>query len=118
MSQRINTHQLASATYNANGNSAALPNESLYEAPEKMVLLVNVGSAPTGTTPTLTVSIDVSPDGGTTWFPSGLTTTALNAAGQYRVVGSDLIEGTYRVKWVVGGTTPSFTNVTIWVVFQ
>lgn len=90
-------------------------------------------TAASGTTPTMHVFLQGSPDGGTTWYDvpcdMALTTnaaganvaakttnrningdTAISAAGtkcngRFRGLGYDTI----RLAWVIGGTTPSFT---------
>lgn len=78
-------------------------------------------TAVAGTTPTLNCFVDVSDDGGTTWYQAAqlgpaniasvpaapfssqylLTMAAANANGAFG--------DTYRVRWTIGGTTPSFT---------
>lgn len=81
--------------------------------PETIQLFVNCTAA-SGTSPNLVVSLEVSPDGGTTWYPS-VAATALTAAGQKTITASVYTANTtpitriYRVKWTITGTTPSFT---------
>ena len=76
---------------------------------ELIALFVNI-TAISGTSPTLTVKIQESPDG-TQWNDTGLTTTALNATGATRVaatVGQKLSKFVRAVA-TVAGTTPSIT---------
>jgi hypothetical protein len=82
---------------------------SAYEA---LAILVNA-TAVSGTTPSLTPFLQISPDGGTTWFgtasgPAG--GTAMTATGQqYIGVGANYLGGVARLAYTVSGTTPSFT---------
>jgi hypothetical protein len=68
-----------------------------------------VTSSVTGTTPTLTVALEVSPDGGSTWFEEDRIPVVITGNGTVRYafdcVGAEL----GRWRYDVGGTTPSFT---------
>lgn len=96
---------VASAARTATGQSAAL---QAGGAP--VVNLMLVCTAASGTTPSLTLSVEWSPDGGTTWctadtadaFTAITTTTKL--ARRFTAKSN-----TYRVVWTISGTTPSFT---------
>lgn len=96
-----------------------------------LVLLSTV----TGTTPTLTAQLQVSPDGGTTWLNYGPASTAVTATGNTilfdvyptneTVAGATpaalttgatqtvqingVLPRTWRLNYTIGGTTPSFT---------
>lgn len=79
-----------------------------YHAAEALRAYLDVTAA-SGTTPTLDVKIEDSPDGGTTWFTvasfaqkTGITRDVLNVVS--KAFGDRL-----RVTWTIGGTTPSFT---------
>lgn len=67
-------------------------------------------TAVSGTTPTLDLSVEWSADGGTTWFTSQPAdtftqlTAAANVAKSFQVKARHL-----RIRWTIGGTTPSFT---------
>lgn len=68
---------------------------------------INV-SAVSGTTPSLTVKLDLSADG-VTWAPGAAgTPAAITAAGTYYVA-SPNPGAQVRASWTVSGTTPSFT---------
>ncbi|HLJ67751.1 MAG TPA: hypothetical protein VKX16_10375 [Chloroflexota bacterium] len=107
-----------SAAYTANGTSAT---QQPPPSASELLFLLRL-SAVSGTTPTLNVYVDVSDDGGTTWFqaaqlgPSNiaaapannpypstylLTMSPGNANGSWG--------DTYRIRWVITGTTPSYT---------
>lgn len=95
-------------------------------------ILVSMGAV-TGTTPTCTIKVQGSTDGGTSWFDiPGATTAALTATGLYGITiypGLPTLAGTtttgttatisavlprtWRVVWTIGGTTPSFTITAI-----
>jgi hypothetical protein len=73
------------------------------------VLEVNV-SAASGTTPTLDLTVEWSPDGGTTWYKADTPDAFTQITAAKQVVKSFTLKGTsYRVVWTIGGTTPSFT---------
>ena len=76
---------------------------------DELVLHIYVTAA-SGTSPSMTVSIQDSLDGGSTW--SGISTTsALTAASTTSLrVGTNVAFGpALRVSWTITGTTPSFT---------
>lgn len=87
----------------ATGNGASPTQETRNIHTLRLALAV---TAATGTTPSLTVTLEHSPDG-TTWvahsaFPS------VTAAGSTRRIFSGL-DRFVRATWAVTGTTPSFT---------
>lgn len=109
------------STITANGNSGNLTN--LCNGLDPIIeLFVTIASAPTGTTPTLTFSVQESVDGSN--YATVASTSAISAAGSYRLMFSTgtttgpIITPYVRVAWTVGGTTPSFTGVTITLLFS
>lgn len=119
---------VASAARTATGNSGAI------DFPDDLDGAVFVGdcTAASGTSPTLDLSIEVTPDRGTTWFEVyrfiQYTAAAKNQlivsfrrvaeAGASRAVvqggtgaltANCPISKSIRVKWTIGGTNPSFT---------
>lgn len=64
-------------------------------------------TAVSGTSPTLAVSYEVSPDDGATWF-THTTGANITAVGK-QVIQLTGLGRTYRVTGTVGGTSPSFT---------
>lgn len=110
-------HTSPAVTITTNGNTGPLNNLSKLQAMVPVVsALLLLPQAPTGTSPTLTFSLDVSQDG-TNWF-SVATTAPLTAAGNVRLVASNVIEPFVRLSWTVGGTTPSFGNVKTTILFN
>lgn len=97
---------LTSAARTATGQSAA---QIVGRQPETIAVFLNV-TAVSGTTPSMTVSLECSVDGGTTWFTvkSG---TAITAVGKQVLVAqlSDGVTPVYRLNYALSGTTPSFT---------
>lgn len=95
---------VASAARTATGTTGTLDAPS-----EANLILAVVCSAVSGTTPTMTLSIEWSMDG-TNWCPAATAdafaemTAASNVVKPFTVKGSS-----YRIKWTIGGTTPSFT---------
>ena len=94
----------ASAARTATGNSGAIGCDSSV-----LTVLLDV-TAVSGTTPSMTVSIEWSTDGGTTFCAAetadaftALTATA-KVCKQFRVKSN-----VYRIVWTISGTTPSFT---------
>lgn len=76
-----------------------------------------VANAPTGTTPSLTVQLDLLDQDGNI-YPSVLALTALTAAGHQSgscgLHTSNLVlPMECQVTWTLGGTTPAFTGVTL-----
>ena len=65
-------------------------------------------TAASGTTPTLDVVVEDTLDGGAT-FNTIATFTQATVASRQVVNFSGLFSDTIRVRWTVGGTTPSFT---------
>jgi hypothetical protein len=119
--QTVKRHSVAAQTINASGNTGvgvnALANLSDMDKSRAVVALINAPNAPTGTTPSLTFSLDASHDGGNTWF-NVKTATALTAAGQVRLSSVDLIEPHVRVSWAITGAGATFTGVTIDLLFN
>jgi hypothetical protein len=94
-----------SAARTSSVNSSAFP---LYDA-DKLVLYVSCTAA-SGTSPTLDVKIQDSPDFGTTWFDvAGTAITTITAAGTQITSATRAFNKTGRVVVAIGGTTPSFT---------
>jgi len=117
-----NNHNIAveaSSAKTATGNGATQTNFNASGA----LVWINV-SAVSGTTPTLTVRLQWSPDGGTTWVDLDTTnaqTASITATGQFvlrvfpgiataaNAALNSPLPRTWRLAWTIGGTTPSFT---------
>jgi len=69
-------------------------------------------TAASGTTPTLDVVIEDTLDG-TNWNTVG-TFTQKTTTGRQVIDITGLFAGTLRVRWTIGGTTPSFTFSVTW----
>ena len=80
---------------------------------KEITLFINVKSAPTGTLPTLTYTIqEVDPGDQTTVLGTSTTGAALNAAGVQILTLSVTTSGFIKVSWVIGGSaSPTFTGV-------
>jgi len=79
---------------------------------QQISLIVNVKAAPTGTTPTLTYTIqEIDPGDGATTMGNSTSTTAIAAAGVYVATLATSTSGLVKISWVITGTTPSFTQV-------
>lgn len=101
--QSVLVHPSAART--ANGNGQAILDS---DRGDTLSLLVAVTAA-SGTTPTLDLAVEWSHDG-STWAPA----ETPDAFTQITATGSKVKTFTvkaphYRVVWVIGGTTPSFT---------
>ncbi|MFE9098493.1 hypothetical protein [Streptomyces sp. NPDC007264] len=94
----------ASAARTTSGNSGTL---SGFGDWTKFRAALNVTAA-SGTTPTLDVVIEDSLDGGTTWFTVA-TFSQKTAAGTQAQDVTGVFSDTLRVRWTIGGTSPSFT---------
>lgn len=73
---------------------------------DEATLCVDVTAA-SGTSPTLAISYEISPDNGTTWF-THTTGATLTATGK-QVIQLTALGRSSRVTATIGGTTPSFT---------
>lgn len=102
---RPGANAVASAARTASGSSSAI----IVNGAEKVNLLVDV-TVVSGTTPSLTLSVEWSHDG-TTWFPAATPDTlgAAITAVTKRVHVLDIKAPFCRVVWAITGTTPSFT---------
>lgn len=96
---------VAALARTATGQSGAI---SVGKA-DALALLVNV-TAVSGTTPSMTISIEWSHDGGTTWAQGDPADqmTAITAAA-VKAKQFNVKAPVYRVVWTITGTTPSFT---------
>ena len=105
MTVAITASLAASAARTTSGNSGQVT----VEGPTFGVML-NV-TAVSGTTPSMTLSIEWSPDG-VTWYPGETADafTAITATGARAKAFP--VKGPYaRASWAITGTTPSFTFV-------
>lgn len=109
MSARYQKERLQNAAITASGNTVSTTITAAYD---HATVYVNV-SAATGTTPSLTPTVQASIDGGTTWtdWQAG---TAMTAAGSQAIKLTNFTPALMRVAYAVSGTTPSFTTE-IWV---
>jgi hypothetical protein len=99
----------------SNGTITASGNDIFYQqyfGTQQINLIVNVTAAPTGTTPTITFTIqEVDPGNNTTVFGNSASTTAINGTGVFTAVLTTTHSSAVRVSWTVTGTTPSFTGM-------
>ncbi len=97
------------ATVTASGNGPAIflsPSQK-----KKMELVLSSPNAPTGTSPTLTLKAQTSPDN-ITYTDLGGSSIQLSAAGHQRVVVTNIQANWIRSAWVIGGSaSPTFTGV-------
>jgi hypothetical protein len=109
-----------SAAYTVSGVSSAQTPNAAYD---EILFLLRV-TAIAGGTPTLNVFIDVSDDGGTTWYqsaqlgPTNIAAVPTQTQGAYQSGYILTLQGansngswgdTYRVRYQITGTTPSYT---------
>lgn len=95
----------ASSAKTATGNGATQE----AGAGAKLSILLDC-TAVSGTSPTLTLSVQWSLDGGTTWADADPADAfaAITAAAK-KAKAFDRKGSHYRLLWTIGGTTPSFT---------
>lgn len=101
---------VASAARTATGNSGVL---SGYGPASSLRAQLNV-TAVSGTSPSLTVLIEDSVDGGVTFNTIG-TFAAKTATGREVINVTGLFGEHLRVSWTITGTTPSFTFAVDWI---
>lgn len=100
----------ATVTASATGTIVATETVNGGLGTNAVIVDVEITAAPTGTTPTLVVNFQDSPDGST--FTTRYSTASLNAAGSTKLLAQ--VTSTaffYRVSLTVAGTTPSFPVV-------
>jgi len=104
----ITAQVVTSAARTATGQSAAIT-VGRVETSGKFGLILNCTAA-SGTTPTLDVTVEWSADG-TNFFAAQAADsfTQVTTTGQVGAKSFDVKGPFYRVKWTIGGTTPSFT---------
>ena len=110
---------VASQTLTASGASASFQTPSGDSGRQGLAYLVIAGPV-SGTSPSLTVSIQGSPDG-TNWatLASFAAQTAATAAGvAIRLALSQVLEPFVRVSYTISGTTPSFGGVSVTLFFS
>lgn len=79
---------------------------------QQLSIIVSVLNAPTGTLPTLVFSLqEIDANGFSVGAPA--TTQTITAGGTYTATLRGTIGSTFIVSWTIGGTTPSFTGVTV-----
>jgi hypothetical protein len=90
--------------------AAATVNSIAYDGePYDIATLFIDITAVTGTTPTLVVGLQSSPDGGTTWYSLG-NGPSITTVSTQRQVYQEPIGMLVRVPATIGGTTPAFTG--------
>lgn len=98
----------SNATITASGSSVVAMNFGHKE----VTLVVNVTAAPTGTTPSITFTVqEVDPGNGTTVIGSAKSGSALTGIATQTITLPVMVGGDIVVTWTVTGTTPSFTGV-------
>lgn len=105
------------ATITATATSATFVRPANRLGRRKVVLDVFIGAAPTGTSPSITYSLQSSLDG-TTWYEAGNSgaLTAQTTVGKR--LEAEGVEPYWQVVKTVSGTTPSFTLVTSHLLFM
>lgn len=93
---------LMSGTVTANGNGGSGQSSSSYTT-ARLTLAVTAAS---GTTPSMTVTVETSGDG-TTWTSVGAFAAKTAVASERKTFSG--LDNFVRCSWAVTGTTPSFT---------
>lgn len=103
----MKTGLLTTRTVTSTGNGTVT---GLGNVQDSQITLLFSATAVSGTTPSLTLSVEWSPDGGVTWFPAETPDafTAITAVGN-RCKTFTVKSPQFRLAWLVSGTTPSFT---------
>lgn len=105
--QDSNQSVLTNATITSNG-SATLTGYGF----QQINLVINIKASPTGTTPTLTFTIqELDPGDKSTSIGNSTTTSALNAIGVTTATLNTSTSGTVKVSWTIAGASASFTQV-------
>lgn len=105
MAHKAPATTVSSSARTANGNSAAIP---LGDLGQQLAVLVNV-TAVSGTSPSMTLSIEWSPDGVTFYKSDPVDTFTAITATTTAVKTFAVKAPFYHLVWTITGTTPSFT---------
>jgi hypothetical protein len=120
LASSVRTVVVNSAAYTASGVSAVQQPNAAYDELLFFLRVTAVG----GTSPTLNVFVDLSDDGGTTWYqaaqlgPTNIAAVPAQTQGAYPAGYTATLQGassngswgdTYRVRYQIAGTSPSFT---------
>jgi hypothetical protein len=105
--QDFRTIVLANQTVTTSGSAVFTG----YGAAE-LVLVINVTGTVSGTTPTLTFTVqEVDPGNQTTLIGPTFSGAAITAVGTQTITIPTMVASCVQVSWAVGGTTPSFGGV-------
>jgi hypothetical protein len=133
----------SSVLVNRTTSTAVTGNSGTLDMPQAAAYMFILDiAAGTGTTPTVDIAIQVSPDDGTTWYTTARFAQITTAATKsYKMVRNGLAYGEaafvqaiadtggaldknfiftkkVRVLWTVGGTNPAYATFKLWVVPQ
>lgn len=79
---------------------------------KQLTLVVNIKASPTGTTPTLTFTLqEVDPGDLTTVIGGSVSTASLNSITTATITLPVIMGSAVKVSWVITGSSPSFTQV-------
>jgi hypothetical protein len=79
---------------------------------QQISLVINITNSPTGTTPTITYTIqEIDPGNNTTTFGNSATSSALNSISINTITLTASTSNTIKVSWTVTGSSASFTGV-------
>lgn len=99
----------SNATITSSGSQTITKN---FYGVQQINLIINVTGSITGTTPTITYTIqELDPGNGTTVMGNSASTLTISASGVYTAVLNGTTSSSVKVSWAVTGTTPSFTGV-------
>jgi hypothetical protein len=104
LKKNIEQTYLASATYTTNGDSSGTPLDTSYGS--VVVFFLNV-TAVGGTSPTLDLYVDIRDPASGKWVNQDKFAT-VSSTGTWGLA-LPVRSTKYRVRWVLGGTSPSFT---------
>ena len=79
---------------------------------QQVALVINVKAAPTGTSPTITFTIqEVDPGDKTTTFGNSATTGSITGIGVTKAVINTTTSGSLQISWTISGAGASFTQL-------
>jgi hypothetical protein len=99
----------ANSTVTTSGSTTVTNNDF---GAQQISLIINITASPTGTTPTLTYTIqELDPGNGTTVMGNSVSSSALSTTGVTIITLTSTTSNNIKVSWTIAGTTPSFTGV-------
>lgn len=105
--------------YNTNNQTLITSGQASIDvsAGHETILFWNIAQSPTGSSPTIQFTLqEVDPNDGITPVGQSVTSSSINAVNVGQIILRQSTSSSLLLKWTVGGSTPSFSGVSLAVV--